>query len=262
MNKKRILIIAAMANVELNYLLEKLKDKKEEHADLCTFYTGKMKDLEIIMCNSKIGIINATAAIVYAIEKYHPDIIINEGCAGGCTKNLNVGDVVIGLESINITSTKSKFRDIGEGSNLEDWDLVSFISGEKDRLIPQTANKELVDYIRKIDFKYNYGTVHYGIIGSGDIWNYECDRILYLNKKYGMLCEEMESIAIYTIANIYKIPAIGIKVNSDNPILKQEYDKNVCLKAQEFTELVLENIEEIQPIQIDKILNRENQEAR
>lgn len=245
MNKKRILIIAAMANVELNYLLENLESKKEEQADLCTFYTGKMKSLEVIICNSKIGIINATAATVYAIEKYHPDIIINEGCAGGCSKNLDVGDLVIGLESINITSTKSKFRRIGEGSNLEDWDLVSFISGEKDRLMPQSANKELVDYIRKIDFKYNDGKVHYGIIGSGDIWNDECDRILYLNKKYGILCEEMESIAIYTIANIYKIPVVGIKVISDNSILKKTYDRNICLKAQEFTEIILENIHEL-----------------
>lgn len=245
MNKKRILIIAAMAHVELNYLLEKLEDKKEEQEEICTCYTGKMKGLEVIICNSKIGIINATAATVLSIEKYHPDIIINEGCAGGCAKNLNVGDLVIGQESINITSTKSKFRDIGEGSNLEDWDLVSFISGEKDRLMPQSANKELVDYIKKIDFKYTLGKVHYGTIGSGDIWNDECDRILYLNKKYGILCEEMESIAIYTIANIYKIPVVGIKVISDNSILRQAYDKNICLKAQEFTEIILENIQKL-----------------
>ena len=199
MNKKRILIIAAMADVELNYLLESLENKKEEITDLCTFYIGKMKNLEIIICNSKIGIINATAATVCAVEKYHPDIIINEGCAGGCTKDIDVGDIVIGLESINITSTKSKFRDIGEGSKVEDWDLVSFISGEQDRLMPQSASKELVDCIKKI----NYGKVHYGTIGSGDIWNDECDRILYLNNiAYDFLLNKIKKLTIVIIKKI------------------------------------------------------------
>ena len=45
----------------------------------------------------------------------------------------------------------------------------------------------------------------------------------------------MEGIAIYTVANQYKIPVIDIRVISDNEILKEEYDRNVSIKAQEFT---------------------------
>ena len=45
----------------------------------------------------------------------------------------------------------------------------------------------------------------------------------------------MESIAIYTVANQYKIPVISIKVISDNALLKEEYDRTLSIKAQEFT---------------------------
>ena len=56
-----------------------------------------------------------------------------------------------------------------------------------------------------------------------------------MNEKYGILCEEMEGIAIYTVANQYKIPVIDIRVISDNEILKEEYDRHVSIRAQEFT---------------------------
>ena len=38
---------------------------------------------------------------------------------------------------------------------------------------------------------YKDGNVWYGRIGSGDIWNREVDRIMYLNKEYNTLCEDM-----------------------------------------------------------------------
>ena len=43
-----------------------------------------------------------------------------------------------------------------------------------------------------------------------------------MNEKYGILCEEMEGIAIYTVANQYGNPAIHIRVISDNEKLKEE----------------------------------------
>ena len=41
-----------------------------------------------------------------------------------------------------------------------------------------------------------------------------------VDKKRGCIwvCEDMEGIAVYTIANQYKIPAIDIRVISDNEI--------------------------------------------
>ena len=66
-----------------------------------------------------------------------------------------------------------------------------------------------------------------------------------MNEKYGILCEEMEGIAIYTVANQYGIPVIDIRVISDNEILKEEYDRNVSIRAQEFTMNLLKEIKEM-----------------
>ena len=37
--------------------------------------------------------------------------------------------------------------------------------------------------------------VHYGRIGSGDVWTKDASNIKTLNEKYSTLCEEMESAA-------------------------------------------------------------------
>lgn len=237
---KKILIISAMGDVELNFLLEQLKNYQIEKTNICTFYLGKINEKEIILCDAKIGLINASAATTLAIEKYKPDYIINQGCAGGCGKDIHKSDIVIGEQCINITSIRTKPRKLGEGCNIDDWELINFVLGEKDRLIPQKGSQDLIQKIKQIEKTYKDGQMHYGIIGSGDIWNSECDRISYLNKNYDILCEEMEGIAVYTIANQYNIPAIDIRVISDNEILGEEYDRNICLKCQKFVMNLLE----------------------
>ena len=120
-----------------------------------------------ILCDSKVGLINAAAATTLAIEKYHPDYIINQSCAGGFGRDVHQSDIVVGTECINITSMSTKFRKEGEGCNLNDWELIKYIAGEKDRLVPQKAGQELVEAIKKIENEYFYGKIHYGVICSG-----------------------------------------------------------------------------------------------
>ena len=136
----------------------------------------------------------------------------------------------------------TKFKKEGEGYSLDDWELITYLAGEKDRLVPQKASDKLIKMIRQMEDTYIEGKIHYGVIGSGDIWNKECDWIIYLNKKYGILCEDMEGMAIYTVANQYKIPAIDIRAISDNEILKEEYDRNISINIQKFTMNLLKEI--------------------
>ena len=242
---KKILIISAMADVELNHLIENLQEKQIIESKICKFYKGKIYGNEIILCDSKVGLINNAAATTLAIEKFEPDYIINQGCAGAISRDIHKSDIVIGTDCINITSINTKFKEEGKGYNLDDWELINFVAGEKDRLIPQNGSEELIEKIKKIENKYQYGKVHYGRIGSGDIWNSECDWLIKMNEKYGILCEEMEGIAIYTVANQYEIPVIDIRVISDNEILKEEYDRNLSIRAQEFTMNLLKEIKEM-----------------
>ena len=72
------------------------------------------------------------------------------------------------------------------------------------------------------------------------MWNNEADRIMHLNKKYNTLCEEMEGIAIYQIANQYNIPVIGIRVISNNEVLEEKYDVSTGEKVQYFVQKLVE----------------------
>ena len=73
-----------------------------------------------------------------------------------------------------------------------------------------------------------------GIIGSGDVWNAEKDRLLWLSENYQVICEDMETVGTYKIANQFKIPTIGIRILSDNLLLGESYDKTVGKIGQKF----------------------------
>ncbi len=79
--EKNIAIIAAMEDVELDYLKSKLENLKEVNYKSFKFFEGKINNKNIILCKSNIGLINAGIATTILIEKYSPYCIINEGLA-------------------------------------------------------------------------------------------------------------------------------------------------------------------------------------
>lgn len=106
--QERILVISAMENTELDYLKTKLKNSKKVLHRGITFYEGTLYEKEVILCTSGIGLIKASMALTIAIEFYNPMVIINEGLAGGYTKELKTGEIIVGEEAINITSLEYK----------------------------------------------------------------------------------------------------------------------------------------------------------
>ena len=231
MKNRPIAIIVAMKD-EFNILKNKLENKKQIEINGFMFYEGTIDDYPIVICHCKIMTINATIATVLTIKKYNPIAIINQGTAGGHGKDIHTGDIIIGKKTLNIISSKTSYKKKGEGSNTLDWELVDFLEGEKDRTNYQLADKRLIKLAQDIEF--SHGKVKTGVIGSGDIWDKEFDRITMLNEKYGTLCEDMESIAIYTVANLFKVPVIGIKVISNNEILGEEFQVSTMVNCQEF----------------------------
>lgn len=131
-------------------------------------------------------------------------------------------------------SAKTPYKEEKEGSNSLTWDYITFVGGGVDEKILQNADEKLVDFFQKLARDYQEGNTHIGIIGSGDVWNREKDRLLYFHKEHQVLCEDMEAISIYTIANRYQISVIGIKMISDNELLGEPYDRSLGQKCQEF----------------------------
>lgn len=238
MNKKIILIQAAM-EVEAEFIISNLEEKKEVNIQGYSYYEGSMYNTKIIISLSKVGLIHASASLSLAIEKYKPDIILNMGIAGATDKNIHVKDIVIGESVININSYRTPYKKDNEGSNPNEWEFLTFLSGEKDRLIEEKTDKNLLTITKEIlkDEKITIGK-----IGSGDVWNREMDRIIYLNKEYNILCEDMESIATYTIANQNNIPIIAIKMISDNILTGENYKREVGIELQKVIMKYLEKL--------------------
>jgi adenosylhomocysteine nucleosidase len=237
--REKIILIQVAMEVEGNKIIEKLESLKKINIQSYTFYEGILQNHKIVVSLSKVGLIHTSASLSLAIEKYHPTMILNIGIAGATDKELHTKDIVVGESIININSYRTPYKKEKEGSSPNEWELLTFLSGETDRFIEQKANSELLSLTKNI---LNSKNIYYGRIGSGDAWNREIDRINYLNQKYNILCEDMESIATYTIANQNNIPVISIKMISDNILTGEDYDRNISTKLQE---LILKYLEKL-----------------
>lgn len=231
MNNNPILVVVAM-EVEAKVLLEKITNIEEKTIYGYKFYEGLINSERIVILLSGVGVINASSSLTIAITEYKPRLIINYGIAGAMSKNIHTKDIIIGAEVANINSYRTGELKEGEGSNPNTWELLTFLSGQPDRYIEYNSDEELLSITKSIE--YNNGNIVYGKIGSGDAWNREVDRILYLNKEYNIICEDMESIALYTISNKFNIPIISIKIISDNSLIGEEYNRNVGEYLQDY----------------------------
>lgn len=239
--KRPILIIGAM-NVEINFLIDRLENLEISKLNIYNIYEGNIKGYPIVIAQSEIGIINSAVLTTLAIEKYNPILVINQGTAGGYSKDIHKGDIVIGSECFNIMSAKTPNRGENEGSNSLEWEYISFTNGGADEKKIIKADDKLVKFIKDRKEMYQGGNIHTGVIGSGDVWNWEIDKITYLNKEHDVLCEEMEGISVYTVSTNYDVPVVGVRVISNNTILEEGYDETLGLKCQEFIYKIVQDL--------------------
>lgn len=234
MNKNPILITGAMSS-ELEILISKLEDSVFKLENSFEIYEGTIKSYPIVILKTKVGVINTAISLTMAIQKYKPIAIVNEGTSGSHEYNIHKFDLIIGESVVNINSMKTGVRQLGRGMNPFDWKIQEFHTGAEDEWIIYNADKDMVELSEDIQSKYQYGNVYTGRIGSGDVWNREVDRISWLNKNFKTSCEEMESVSIYKLANMFNIPVISFKVISNNEMTGEKFDIETSKACQEFT---------------------------
>jgi len=235
------ILIQGAENSEIDYLLEILQNKKETEIGSFKFWTGEIENYPIVVSKTKVGEVNGAIATTIGIINFEPKYIINQGTAGSHSKDIHRGDIVVGEEYFGLTNFRTVASEEGEGANIENWELKPFQSDEDD-VISKKANLELLQIVKSIKESYAKGNIHFGIIGSGDIWNREIDRINFLHKEHRTLCEEMETAGVYNTANSFGVPVIGIRIISNNEILKEEYKPELATECQNFVEKVIKEL--------------------
>ncbi len=214
LEKANPIIIQGAMSMEVEELIKIIEIGKEENINGFKFYIGRFENYPIIISETQIGIINVSMATCIAIQNYNPKLIINQGIAGAHVSYIHRNDIVVGEKSVNINSFITGIKNKNEGTNPFDWQFDN-------RSFEVQCNTELLEKAKKINNEYN---IFYGIIGSGDIFNREVDRIAWVQEKKNTLCEDNETIAVYTICEKFKVPCIGFRAITNNEVTQKESD--------------------------------------
>ena len=98
-----ILIICAM-NEEREAFRKHLNDLKvlegkkiNYHGETMDvdYYAGKIEGKDVVVARSGVGNTYAVISTLTAIERFHPDLVLNVGCAGSLNREIHVGDTVV-----------------------------------------------------------------------------------------------------------------------------------------------------------------------
>lgn len=220
MDKKYIFVACAMRR-EADLLIKEMNDVVIDDFLNFKIYVGTVLDKPIIVGVSGPGLINMSSMVSIVCFKYDVNFIINYGMVGGYGKNIHKHDLIIGTECMNCNSYVTS--SLENGIDIYSWNFITFSDGGTDELVVYKSNDRLLNVASSIK---NFN-VHYGRIGSADVWNNEFEMINMLMSRYNIICEDMEAVAVYQVSEMFKIPCISIKGVSDNRFCGEEYDDTV-----------------------------------
>ena len=237
---RRPLLIQGAMDVETEIMMAALENKEDVTLGAWKYTKGTLDGYPVVISRTRIGMTNAAASTVLAIEHFNPVAILNQGTAGGHDPALHKYDIVLGKEVVNMGAYKTNFVEKGKGIKPTEWipmtlEVMDVETGEATELASFKGDEKLLEVANRVKDTYKKGKVVEGTIGSADEWNKEIDRILWLNKTLGTSAEEMETAAAAQIAETYNIPFLGIRILSNNEVHKEMYDRTTGEDSQAFT---------------------------
>lgn len=243
-NRQRPILIQGAMTSEVGELIKALEKPVVYWHMHYLFVAGTYKDYPVVISRTEIGMENAAASTVLAIEKFNPIAIINQGTAGGYDPALHLNDIVIGEKSINCSAyiedympageydvTKKKLRGIPAYTGIYEFVRVPEFA----------ADEKLLKIAKRAALDKNFN-VTVGTIGSADSWHNSVDHINFLHEKYGIDCEEMETNSAAQMCYTAGVPFIGVRVISDNALTGEKFELSTAADSQNFSLLVAEKL--------------------
>lgn len=234
--KNKIILIQGAMDIEIEYLVSKLENKKEKIMAGYEFYEGNINEIKLVISKTLVGTINSSIATTIGLINFKPDIVINQGIAGAHREDIHIGDIIIGEKCCNINAYKMPIKAKGEGSNPFEW------KPNKHAKDIQSADIKLVNIIEEKLKANSTKKIYKGTLGSGDIHSREIDRIVWINNIFDNYSEDMESIGTYSACNKFNIPCIGIRIISNNDMLSEKLDKT---KSTELQMLLIDGLNDL-----------------
>ena len=202
---------------ELEPLIEAVGRPRPRVIDGFSFWEGEIGGTPVVVSRTEVGMVNAAVATTLLVREYSPQVIINQGTAGAADPALRVGDIVIGTASAPFGSFRTPPRKLGEGIDLSSWEILPRllrVGEERVRFTQFEADPGLV--AAALATPYEGGRLVEGIVGSADEWNREVDKLLWAQKTFGIVSEDMESASAHQVAEIYRIPFLAVRIISNS----------------------------------------------
>lgn len=218
-------IIGAM-DIEVKALKNLLRDVRSEKISNIEFFSGKIGETETVIAKCGVGKVFAAICAQTMIMQYSPDVILNIGVAGGLSKTLNIGDIVI---ADNVVQHDMDTTALG--------DERGFLSEIERIKIP--ADKEV---LTALESACRYAGVNYqvGTIASGDEFVADEDKKQMIKDIFSAKACEMEGGAIGQVCFVNKVAFGVLRAISDgaNGGASMDFPKFAAIAAENSAKVI------------------------
>jgi len=227
----KIGIIGAMEQ-EVSILKQTIENCQEASKGGCTFYSGQLNGVEVVLLQSGIGKVAAAVGTAILLDQYQPDVVINTGSAGGFDSSLNLGDVVISTEVRHHDADVTAFGyEIGQMAQQP----AAF-----------TADAKLIEVTEKALAQMEDTHAVRGLICTGDAFVASAERQEFIRKHFpSVIAVEMEAAAIAQTCHQFKVPFVVVRAISDvaDKEAGMSFDEFLPLAAKSSSEMVVKMVE-------------------
>ncbi len=195
----KIAIMGAMRE-EIEPILESVGTYTAHQHAGNVFYEFTYGEHEIVLAYSKIGKVFSAITASVMIEKFGAKALLFSGVAGGISKELNIGDLIMATSlcqhDVDITAFGHPAGFIPEGTLMveADSDLLS---------IARTVAKDMNISLKE------------GIIATGDQFVASSDRKSWIEKTFNADALEMEGASVACVCQNFGIPFFVLRAISD-----------------------------------------------
>ena len=221
----RPILIQGAMGIETSTMMEALENAQTQVLHGYTYVTGLLDGYPAVISKTEVGMVNAAASTAIGIMTFSPAAVINQGTAGGHDEALHKGDIVIGTTTVNINAFRSEWAAKGTGIDPTKWinmSIAVYQDGEIKDVDSLSSDAALAAVAKSV--LYDKGALVEGVIGSGDVWNKELDRIALIHAQFNTSCEEMETYAVAQVCAYMETPFLGIRILSNNEIHQESFD--------------------------------------
>lgn len=227
----KIAIMGAMRE-EIEPILNTLGEYTSEEYAGNVFYRAEYAGHELVIAYSKIGKVFSAITASVMLERYGAKALLFSGVAGGISKDLKIGDLIMASELCQ-----------------HDVDITAF--GHPDGFIPEgSVMIESDDDLRSLasEIAVDMGIDLYeGIIATGDQFVASSERKSWIEKTFHADALEMEGASVACVCHNFGVPFFVLRAISDNADGSADVDFDAFLQssAQVSAKFILEMVKRL-----------------